>query len=68
MSDKTPLEQVKERQDQAAENLEAAHEESLKEHSHIREQENVDIHTDAPGGIGKSGQAPNPRTQPNRQG
>jgi len=68
MSDKTPLEQVKEHQAQAAQNLQAAHEESLEEHSKIREQENVDIHTDAPGGIGKSGQAPNPRTQPTRQG
>jgi len=68
MSDKTPLEQVKEQQAQKAQNLEAAREESLGEHSHLREQENVDIHTDAPGGIGKSGQAPNPRTQPTRQG
>ena len=66
MSDKTPLQQVQEQNAAKAENLEAAHEESLGEHSHIREQQNVDIHTDAPGGIGKSGQAPNPRTQPTR--
>jgi hypothetical protein len=67
MSDKTPLEQVQEQNAAKAENLENAHEESLGEHSHIREQQNVDIKTDAPGGIGKSGQAPNPRTQPTRQ-
>ncbi len=68
MSDKTPLEQVQEQNAAKSENLNAAREESLHEHSDIREQQNVDIKTDAPGGIGKSGQAPNPRTQPTRQG
>ncbi len=68
MSDKTPLEQVQEQNAAKSENLNAAREESLHEHSNIREQQNVDIKTDAPGGIGKSGQAPNPRTQPTRQG
>ncbi len=68
MSDKTPLEQVQEQNAAKSENLNAAREESLQEHSNIREQQNVDIKTDAPGGIGKSGQAPNPRTQPTRQG
>ncbi len=67
MSDKTPLEQVQEQNAAKSENVNAAREESLQEHSDIREQQNVDIHTDAPGGLGKSGQAPNPRTQPTRQ-
>ncbi len=67
MSDKTPLEQVQEQNAAKSKNVNAAREESLAEHSDIREQQNVDTHTDAPGGIGKSGQAPNPRTQPTRQ-
>lgn len=66
MADKTPLEQAQQQTEDSARNLNAAREESLAEHSHTREQQNVDVKTDAPGGIGKSGQAPNPRTQPTR--
>ena len=68
MSDKTPLEQAQQQSEDSARNLNAAREESLAEHSHTREQQNVDTKTDDPGGIGKSGQAPNPRTQPTRNG
>ena len=64
--DKTPLERAREQTRRSAQNLAEAREESLEAHSKTREQENVDTHTDAPGGIGKSGQAPNPRTQPTR--
>ena len=66
MADKTPLEQAQQQTEDSARNLNAAREESLQQHSQTREQQNVDTETDAPGGIGKSGQAPNPRTQPNR--
>ncbi|BCM91163.1 hypothetical protein IAD21_03027 [Abditibacteriota bacterium] len=67
MADKTPLEQAQQQREDAARNLNAAREESLGTHSHDREQQQVDTKTDAPGSIGKSGQAPNPRTQPNRK-
>jgi len=67
MDDKTPLERATEQTQQNAQNVNAAREESLETHSHTREEQNVDIHTDAPGSIGKSGDAPNPRTQPTRQ-
>lgn len=68
MNDKTPLEHAQQQTEDNARNLNAAREESLETHSTTREQQNVDIETDAPGGIGKSGQAPNPRTQPTRKG
>ena len=68
MNDKTPLEHAQQQNEDNARNLNAAREESLGEHSQTREQQNVDTKTDAPGGIGKSGQAPNPRTQPTRNG
>ncbi len=64
--DKTPLERAQEQTQLNARNLADAREESLEAHSNARQQEGVDTHTDAPGGIGKSGQAPNPRTQPTR--
>lgn len=67
MADKTPLEQAQQQSEESAHNLNAAREESLATHSQNREQQNVDVKTDAPGGIGKSGQAPNPRTQPNNR-
>ncbi|RYX85325.1 hypothetical protein EON83_06940 [bacterium] len=65
MADKTPLEHAQQQTEDNARNINAAREESLATHSHNREQQHVDVKTDAPGGIGKSGNAPNPRTQPN---
>ena len=65
--DKSPLERAQEQKQANSQNLSAAREESLEAHSHTREEQNVDRQTDAPGSIGKSGDAPNPRTQPTRQ-
>ncbi len=68
MADKTPLEQAKQQREDSARNLNAAREESLATHSHIREQQDVDTKTDAPGSIGKSGQDSNPRTRQSHDG
>lgn len=67
MSEQTPLEQAQEQRQNQAANLKNAREaERVEEQNHEVEEVRVDTQIDAPGAIGKSGSAPNPRNYPQR--
>ena len=66
-NNQTPLEQAQEQAKNQAENLQNAREnERMQTQNHEVEEVRVDTQIEAPGAIGKSGAAPNPRNYPQR--